>query len=134
MRICGPGNRFDRLPPILPSSPLAGRWTAQAAAPNVLRDHGPGDAWVNALGTGGVATGQSVTMPGTSCVNSRIWFDLDQTIDETHHVVASHAPDPSAAADCPDWSGLYQTARQTYRPHLAARAARGLAGGLACVA
>lgn len=59
-----------------------------------------------------------------------LWTDLDQAIAATHHVAASHDPDPVAAADYDDWFGLYQAARQTYQRHSAARSALAGAGGV----
>lgn len=77
MRLCGAGEWLDRLPPLVPSTSVAGRLTAQAAAEVGLPAGVPvvaglGDACANALGTGCVAPGQTLTVLGTSCLNSRV--------------------------------------------------------------
>lgn len=77
MQICGAGDWYDRLPPILPSEALGGRLIASAASETGLRVGIPvivglGDACANALGSGCVAPGQTVTVLGTSCLNSRV--------------------------------------------------------------
>lgn len=77
MQICGAGDWIGKLPPVLPSEAVAGRLSARAAAEIGLPAgipviNGLGDACANALGTGCVLPGQSLTVLGTSCLNSRV--------------------------------------------------------------
>lgn len=77
LRLCGAGAWLDKLPPILESGDVAGGITEAAAAETGLAVGTPvivglGDASANALGVGCVRPGQSVTVLGTSCLNSRV--------------------------------------------------------------
>lgn len=77
MEMCGAADWLAKLPPVRPSEDVAGRLTARAASATGLTPGTPvvtglGDACANALGTGCVLPGQSVTVLGTSCLNSRV--------------------------------------------------------------
>ncbi len=83
MDACGAGEWWDRLPPILRSEAVAGRLTSQAAGATGLPVGVPvvtglGDACANSVGTGCVLPGQSVTVLGTSCLNSRVTAGPDR--------------------------------------------------------
>ena len=83
LHLCGAGDWSGKFPPILESGDVAGCVSAGAAAETGLAIGIPvivglGDAAANALGVGCIRPGQSVTVLGTSCLNSRVLAGPDR--------------------------------------------------------
>ncbi len=83
LRLCGAGEWTRKLPPMLESGDVAGVVSSEAAAQTGLVAGTPvivglGDAPANALGVGCILPGQSVTVLGTSCLNSRVLTGPDR--------------------------------------------------------
>jgi sugar (pentulose or hexulose) kinase len=77
LELCGAGAWLGAIPPVLPSSEIAGAVTELAARQSGLCAgtpviHGLGDACANAIGVGAVAPGAAMTVLGTSCLNGLV--------------------------------------------------------------
>jgi xylulokinase len=77
MEMCGAGDWWPCLPPIVDAGAIAGAVTAEAAdqtglAPGTPVVTGLGDACANAVGAGRILPGDALTVLGTSCLNSQV--------------------------------------------------------------